>query len=577
MSIFKHTKVSTRLAIGFGAIILLGFVIALLAMTRMHALSETVDEMANNRMVKVAQFTEIKDNLNEIARRVRNVVITNDAAFRTEEKSKITTLRGANSALIAKLQKSLQLPASIELLKTLNDNRPVYNQGIDHVMQLAADGQKDVAMQSLLGEVRAAQNVVFKAVDDSRALQKNIAEKLAIEAQAMADTSSTLMLVLGAATILIGCVVGWLIARDLGRALGAEPAQLSEIAARVAAGDLSVPLAVRQDDKRSVMAAMARMQVSLTEVVATVREGSEEVATASAEISQGNNDLSQRTEHQASALEETAASMEELSSTVKQNAENTRQANLLAQTASNVAGKGGEMVSKVVDTMKGINASSRKIADIISVIDGIAFQTNILALNAAVEAARAGEQGRGFAVVATEVRSLASRSAEAAKEIKSLIFSSVERVEEGTLLVDQAGTTMTDVLEAIRRVTEIMEEINSASTEQSQGIAQIGEAVQQMDQVTQENAALVEQMAAAGIGLKNRARQLLQTVAVFHLADERAPAPSSRPRPKAVPPRLTALKLATPVANPHAQAPVKTAAKPHTRPVAVTETDWVEF
>jgi methyl-accepting chemotaxis protein len=577
MSILKNTRVSTRLALGFGAIILLGFVIALLAMTRMHALSTTVDEMANNRMVKVAQFTEIKDNLNEIARRVRNAIITNDAAFRTEEKSKITALRGANSALIAKLQKSLQLPASIELLKTLNDNRPVYNQGIDHVMQLAADGQKDAAMQSLLGEVRAAQNVVFKAVDDSRALQKNIAEKLAVQAQAVADTSSTLMLVLGAAMILIGGGVGWLIARDLGRALGAEPAQLSEIAARVAAGDLSVPLAVRQGDQRSVMAAMARMQVSLTDVVATVREGSEEVATASAEISQGNNDLSQRTEHQASALEETAASMEELSSTVKQNAENTRQANLLAQTASNVAVKGGAMVSKVVDTMKGINESSRKIADIISVIDGIAFQTNILALNAAVEAARAGEQGRGFAVVATEVRSLASRSAEAAKEIKSLIFSSVERVEEGTVLVDQAGTTMSEVLEAIRRVTEIMEEINSASTEQSQGIAQIGEAVQQMDQVTQENAALVEQMAAAGIGLKNRARQLLQTVAVFHLADQRAPAPSARPQPKAVPSRSTALKLATPVAKPRVQVPVKMAAKPHTRPVAVTETDWVEF
>ncbi|OYO32053.1 methyl-accepting chemotaxis protein [Janthinobacterium sp. PC23-8] len=575
MSILKNTKVSTRLAIGFGAIIVLGFAIALLAMMRMHALSENVDEMANDRMAKVAQFTEIKDNLNEIARRVRNTIISNDAAFRAEEKTKIVALRSANGALIARLQQSLKLSASIELLKTLLDNRPVYNQGMDHVLQLAADGQKDAAMQSLLGEVRASQNVVFKAVDDSRALQKNIAEKLAADAQSLADKSSSLMLALGAAMLVIGGGVGWLIARDLGRALGAEPAQLSEMAARVAAGDLSVQLAVRQGDQHSVMAAMARMQVSLTEVVASVREGSEEVATASAEISQGNNDLSQRTEHQASALEETAASMEELSSTVKQNAENTRQANVLAQSASSVAGKGGEMVSKVVDTMKGINASSRKIADIIGVIDGIAFQTNILALNAAVEAARAGEQGRGFAVVATEVRSLAGRSAEAAKEIKSLIFSSVERVEEGTVLVDQAGSTMTEVLEAIRKVTEIMEEINSASSEQNQGIAQIGEAVQQMDQVTQENAALVEQMAAAGIGLKNRAGQLLETVAVFKLSAERAPAPalaSAR-----VTPRRSAPKLAAPVTRPRAQTPAKAAAKAQARPVAASEQDWEEF
>ena len=575
MSILKNSSVSTRLALGFGAIIVLGFVIAVIAMIRLHALSTTVDEMANNRMVKVAQFTEIKDNLNEIARRVRNAIITNDAAFRAEEKTKIVALRSANTVLIGKLQQSLQSPASIELLKTLNDNRPVYNRAIDHVVQLAADGQKDAAMQSLLGEVRASQTVVFKAVDDSRTFQKNIAEKLALDAQSLANTSSTLMLVLGAAMILIGGVVGWLIVRDLGRALGAEPAQLSDIAARVAAGDLSVPLAVRNGDQRSVMAAMARMQVSLTEVVATVREGSEEVATASAEISQGNNDLSQRTEHQASALEETAASMEELSSTVKQNAENTRQANLLAQSASSVAGKGGEMVSKVVDTMKGINASSRKIADIISVIDGIAFQTNILALNAAVEAARAGEQGRGFAVVATEVRSLAGRSAEAAKEIKSLIFSSVERGEEGTLLVDQAGSTMTEVLEAIRKVTDIMEEINAASGEQSQGISQIGEAVQQMDQVTQENAALVEQMAAAGIGLKNRAGQLLETVAVFRLSAERAPA---RPAATTIAPRRAAPKpkLAVSVAKPRLQAPAPATSK-SVRQAAPAESDWVEF
>ena len=292
MSILKNSRVSTRLALGFGAVIVLGFVIAVIAMIRLHALSTTVDEMANNRMVKVAQFTEIKDNLNEIARRVRNAIITDDAAFRAEEKTKIVALRSANTVLIGKLQQSLQSPASIELLKTLNDNRPMYNRAIDHVVQLAADGQKDAAMQSLLGEVRASQTVVFKAVDDSRTFQKDIAEKLALDAQSLANTSSTLMLVLGAAMILIGGVVGWLIVRDLGQALGAEPAQLSEMAARVAAGDLSVSDDRAQRRQRSVVAALAGMQTPLAEVVATVRQGSEGVATASAEIAQGNHDLS---------------------------------------------------------------------------------------------------------------------------------------------------------------------------------------------------------------------------------------------------------------------------------------------
>jgi len=249
-----------------------------------------------------------------------------------------------------------------------------------------------------------------------------------------------------------------------------------------------------------------------------VRLNADSVATASAEISQGNSDLSMRTEEQASALEETAASMEELSSTVRQNAENARQGNQLAQNASTVAVRGGEVVGQVVDTMKGINDASRKIADIIGVIDGIAFQTNILALNAAVEAARAGEQGRGFAVVASEVRSLAGRSAEAAKEIKGLISDSVQRVEQGTVLVDQAGTTMAEVVAAIRRVTDIMGEISAASTEQSQGVAQVGEAVTQMDQATQQNAALVEESAAAAESLKLQAQQLVQAVAVFKLA-----------------------------------------------------------
>jgi methyl-accepting chemotaxis protein len=262
------------------------------------------------------------------------------------------------------------------------------------------------------------------------------------------------------------------------------------------------------------------MQSSLSSVVTAVRRDSEGVAAASAEIAQGNNDMSARTESQASALEQTAASMEELSGTVRQNADSARTANQLALSASSVAIKGGEVVAQVVDTMKGINESSHKISDIIQVIDGIAFQTNILALNAAVEAARAGEQGRGFAVVASEVRSLAGRSADAAKEIKILINASVERVEQGTVLVDQAGITMNEVVTSIRRVTDIMGEISAASNEQALGVAQVGEAVKQMDEVTQQNAALVEEMAAAASSLKNQASDLVETVSVFRLGSD---------------------------------------------------------
>jgi methyl-accepting chemotaxis protein len=292
----------------------------------------------------------------------------------------------------------------------------------------------------------------------------------------------------------------------------------SAAAQALAQGDLSVELQIDQHDEiGQLMASMNKIGSELTGVIHSVRQGSENVATASAEIAQGNHDLSARTESQASALEETAASMEQLGSTVRQNADNAKQANQLAQSASTVAVKGGEVVAQVVDTMKGINDSSKKISDIISVIDGIAFQTNILALNAAVEAARAGEQGRGFAVVASEVRSLAGRSAEAAKEIKSLIGASVERVEQGTALVDQAGTTMSEVVSSIKRVTDIMGEISAASSEQSAGVAQVGEAVTQMDQATQQNAALVEEMAAAASSLKSQAEELVQTVSVFKI------------------------------------------------------------
>jgi methyl-accepting chemotaxis protein-1 (serine sensor receptor) len=319
------------------------------------------------------------------------------------------------------------------------------------------------------------------------------------------------------AGLLFGVVFGFVLIRSIARELGAEPGEAADLARHVAAGDLSRHIALKPGDSSSLMAQLKAMQEGLASVVGHVRENAESVATASAQIAQGNNDLSGRTEEQASALEQTSATMEQLNATVRQNADNARQASQLALGASSVAVRGGEVVAQVVDTMKGINDSSKKIADIIGVIDGIAFQTNILALNAAVEAARAGEQGRGFAVVAGEVRNLAQRSAGAAKEIKSLIIASGERVEQGTVLVGRAGETMQEIVDSIGRVNDIMGEISAASTEQSSGVAQVGEAITQMDQATQQNAALVEESAAAAESLRQQADQLVEAVSVFKL------------------------------------------------------------
>jgi len=347
--------------------------------------------------------------------------------------------------------------------------------------------------------------------------------------------------------VLVGAgLIGWLawvislsVSKGIGKAV--------RVVNAVAHGDLTQSISPKgQDEVAQLLRSMASMQTSLSRVVAQVRQGSESVATASAEIAQGNNDLSARTEQQASALEETAASMEELGSTVRQNADSASSANQLAQSASTIASEGGRVVEEVVTTMKDINESSRKISDIIQVIDGIAFQTNILALNAAVEAARAGEQGRGFAVVAGEVRALAGRSAEAAKEIKTLINASVEKVEFGSNLVDQAGATMAEVVTSIKRVTDIMAEISAASREQSLGVSQVGEAVGQLDQTTQQNAALVEEMAAAAGSLKGQAHELVQAVAVFRLGSIDFAPNAQRPyvstSPKTEPKKLSATK-----------------------------------
>ena len=423
------------------------------------------------------------------------------------------------------------------------------------------------------------------------------ADVAAAQAEVKAKFEQLYMLgsVLIALTVAVAAFASWRLSRSI--TAGVDSART--VAQRIGAGDLSQPVPAHgKDEIGLLLGALNDMQSSLVSVVRTVRQGSDNVALASSEIAQGNQDLSARTESQASALEETSASMEELGTTVRQNADNARQANQLAQSASTVAIQGGQVVAQVVDTMKGISESSTRIADIISVIDGIAFQTNILALNAAVEAARAGEQGRGFAVVAGEVRSLAGRSAEAAKEIKALITASVERVDQGTALVDQAGTTMNEVVSSIRRVTDIMGEISAASSEQSAGVAQVGEAITQMDQVTQQNAALVEEMAAAATSLHTQAQDLVQAVATFRLSQSdstgyatrsstahsahSSPVPAPRPAPTFKPVKTVTTKSAAPAAAGSKPAPMAAlpstpaAAKPAPKNSAESD-DWESF
>jgi methyl-accepting chemotaxis protein len=382
-------------------------------------------------------------------------------------------------------------------------------------MQLLREGKAEAAQAMLTEKTIPAYAKMHDWLGTARSGQGKI---LSQEVDAIGAAADSIRMFLGglASAIAIGLLAfSWSISRVLRRRVTLS----RQMADRVCQGDFTVSVVdPARDEFSPLIHSLSAMQDALTKVVGSVRENAESVATASAQIAQGNMDLSQRTEEQASSLEETAASMEELGSTVRLTADNAKQANELARSASEVAIKGGEVVGQVVETMKGINDSSKRIADIISVIDGIAFQTNILALNAAVEAARAGEQGRGFAVVASEVRSLAQRSAEAAREIKTLISASVERVEQGTHLVDQAGVTMSEIVTSINRVTDIMGEISSASSEQSAGVSQVGEAVMQMDQVTQQNAALVEESAAAAESLKSQARQLVQVVSIFHLA-----------------------------------------------------------
>ena len=511
-------KVGTAMGLGFALVIVLGLVMALVAWVQFNRASVEADQLVEERMVKVMRVNQIMDNLNLQAITTRDIVLMYDPAAMQAEKQRIDGLRARARELIELLERSLDSPEAKANFQRAKDASLAYTAQLDKAIELGMANQFDEVREILTGPARQSHQQAIAALEDSVAHQQKEAEASAQRIENLSSDTSKLMLVIAVLSGVLGALVAFVLTRSITRQLGGEPEYASAIAHEIAEGNLAVQVQLRPGDTTSLLATMQMMRDSLGEVVARVRQGSEAVATASAQIAQGNQDLSGRTESQASALEETAASMEELGSTVQQNAENARQANQLAQSASTVAVQGGEVVAQVVETMEGINTAAKKIADIIGVIDGIAFQTNILALNAAVEAARAGEQGRGFAVVASEVRSLAGRSAEAAKEIKLLITDSVQRVEQGGVLVHQAGTTMQDVVSSIRRVTDIMGEISAASTEQSAGVRQVGEAVQQMDQVTQQNAALVEEMSAAATSLNQQAQDLVQSVAVFQLA-----------------------------------------------------------
>jgi methyl-accepting chemotaxis protein len=552
-------KVGTRLGLAFCLVLVITVFLAIIGMARLGALKSASHDLVEVQVQRstLAHQWEAGININW----VRAV-----ASIRASDATYIEALQkdmDATSKEVSEIQKKLasmvQDDAGKAAMADIAKSRQAYLSARSELLKKKKAGE-DVTAQ-VDSALRPIAETYLKSLAVFSQLTEGVLTSRQEETISVGATGQWILGVGAAVAVVLGLALAILSTRSITVPIRRAVASAQAMASGDLASDIRV---VGNDETAQVLQALSDMRGNLARIVGSVRQGSQAVATASAEIAQGNNDLSARTEQQASALEQTAASMQELGSTVKQNAESARQANQLASSASTVAIQGGEVVGQVVDTMRGINESSRRISDIIGVIDGIAFQTNILALNAAVEAARAGEQGRGFAVVASEVRALAGRSAEAAREIKNLINASVERVEQGTVLVDKAGETMTEVVSSIRRVTDIMGEISAASNEQNQGVAQVGEAVGQMDKTTQQNAALVEQMAAAAGSLKAQAQELVQTVAVFKLAAGESPARIEAPvkQARVAPPAPKAAAPAAPAKQTKQAPPVLKAPPP---------------
>lgn len=516
-------KVSTQLIAGFMMVAAIGALIGTEGVLKAAQINGMAATMYEREMVGLRHTAEANILSLSAARSIRAAFLSPTEEQRAQHLQDVERLFENTRNALNESEKLFVRQAGKDLVAETQATLGSYENSVKEVARLLQSQPLSESSPALTQLVDVARPLGDKldALMSKLVERKNAnADELNHETSEIYSRIRVLLISLTVGGVLAGIAIGWLLSRSLTRQLGGEPAHAAQIAGRIAQGDLTVAINTQANDRTSLMAAMQTMRDSLVGIVGEVRQGTDSIATASSQIAAGNQELSTRTEQQASSLEETAASMEELTSTVKQNADNARQANQLALSASEVAIKGGSVVAQVVDTMGAINGSSRKIVDIIGVIDSIAFQTNILALNAAVEAARAGEQGRGFAVVAAEVRILAQRSATAAKEIKELIDDSVSKVEQGSQQVGDAGKTMEEIVKSVRRVTDIMGEITAASQEQTSGIEQINQAVAQMDQVTQQNAALVEEAAAAADALQGQAGQLSQAVSAFKLAGD---------------------------------------------------------
>lgn len=529
---FDNMTIKSRLmlVIGMLSVLLVGIGgLGLYGINQSNAGLKTVYE---DRTVVLADLSQILDQMQVV--RMNAVMAANLNSIEVaRQRTAMTAERDAGiNTIWQKFMATYLVPEEEKLANTFARQWPAYQESRDRTMSLAMAGNFEAAIANATSDAGAKFDVAHATMLGLIELQSRVAAQEYAEAQSNFDTVFMITSVAVAAGVILAVVIGMMLIRAIVGPIN----EAVNVANAVASGDLTSRIDVTSNNETGrLMQALRLMNDNLVDLVGKVRSGTDSIYTASCEIASGNLDLSQRTEEQASSLEETASSMEELTSTVRQNADNARQANQLASGASEVAVRGGAVVGQVVQTMSAINDSSKKIVDIISVIDGIAFQTNILALNAAVEAARAGEQGRGFAVVATEVRTLAQRSAAAAKEIKELIGDSVSKVEDGTRLVDEAGATMNEIVNSVKRVTDIMAEISAASQEQSSGIEQVNQAVTQMDEVTQQNAALVEEAAAAAESMQEQAHALSQAVAVFKLSGGMTETPVRRSnRPAAV-------------------------------------------